>query len=132
MPPAGTACRSLKHDHQHHTERPSCHIAHTDRRARLGQPGAVRSAVGDRRLVRLRRDHFHQRDGPDWVSWSPSPSPFRVVPAVILAVVALRIADPRPARFLAVVAALLVACVPLLGASAGADTDRAAEPVPAC
>ena len=42
-----------------------------------------------------------------------------VVPAVILAVVALRIADPRPARFLAVVAALLVACVPLLGAWLG-------------
>ena len=42
-----------------------------------------------------------------------------VVPAVILAVVALRVADPRRARALAVTAALLVAGVPLLGAWLG-------------
>jgi len=42
-----------------------------------------------------------------------------VVPTVILAVVALRIADPRLARVLAVIAALLVASIPLLGAWLG-------------
>jgi hypothetical protein len=42
-----------------------------------------------------------------------------VVPAVILAVVALRIADPRLARVLALIAALLVASIPLLGAWLG-------------
>lgn len=42
-----------------------------------------------------------------------------VVPAVILAVVALRITDPRRARVLAVIAALLIASVPLLGAWLG-------------
>lgn len=42
-----------------------------------------------------------------------------VLPAVILAIVALRIADPRRARGLAVVAALLIASVPLVGAWLG-------------
>lgn len=42
-----------------------------------------------------------------------------VVPAVVLAVVALRADEPRRARVLAVIAALLVASVPLLGAWLG-------------
>ena len=37
-----------------------------------------------------------------------------VVPAVILAIGALRLADPRRARGLAVIAALLIASIPLL------------------
>jgi hypothetical protein len=42
-----------------------------------------------------------------------------VIPAAVLAVVALRIADPRRARVLAVTAALLVAGIPLFGAWLG-------------
>jgi zinc transporter ZupT len=42
-----------------------------------------------------------------------------VVPAVVLAVVALRSGEPGRARVLAVIAALLVASVPLLGAWLG-------------
>lgn len=42
-----------------------------------------------------------------------------VVPAVVCAVVALRVDEPRRARVLAVIAALLVASVPLLGAWLG-------------
>ena len=42
-----------------------------------------------------------------------------VVPAVVLAVVALRVDEPRRAHVLAVVAAQLVASVPLLGAWLG-------------
>lgn len=42
-----------------------------------------------------------------------------VVPAVVLAAVALRVDEPRRARVLAILAALLVASVPLLGAWLG-------------
>jgi hypothetical protein len=42
-----------------------------------------------------------------------------VVPAVVFAVVALRVGEPRRARVLAAIAALLVASVPLLGAWLG-------------
>lgn len=42
-----------------------------------------------------------------------------VVPAVAFAVVALRVGEPRRAGVLVVIAALLVASVPLLGASLG-------------
>jgi hypothetical protein len=42
-----------------------------------------------------------------------------VVPAVILAIVALRVAEPRRARALAAIAAVLIVSIPLLGAWLG-------------
>jgi phage shock protein PspC (stress-responsive transcriptional regulator) len=53
-----------------------------------------------------------------------------VVPAVVLAVIALRNADPRQARVLAVVAALLVAGLPLVAAYLGLARPSRPEPPP--